>query len=305
MKLRGLVKLGVLTDTQRCVEFLREYGLLAKRRTCLKCHGPMREEKAAVVKEDGTRWRCQTSNCRTTCSIRKGSFFQQSNINLIDLVLLIYGWALDFRHRQIAYECSVSARTVVEWARNLREVCSVALSRNARKIGGAGEIVAVDETLIAKRKRGNAQGRPVKPMWLFGGASLTSNEVFIALVPEVGRKANVMEALIQKHIAPGTEIWSDCFPSYNNINKLPQGYTHRTVNHSYCYINRDGIHTNNIESLWGQVKSKMKRMHGVARHLIPGYLNEWEWRRGFKTELHFLEILKAIAEDPKYNVNGL
>ena len=40
---------------------------------------------------------------------------------------------------------------------------------NLQKIGGPGHVVAIDETLIARRKRGNRQGRPVREQWLFGG----------------------------------------------------------------------------------------------------------------------------------------
>ena len=52
---------------------------------------------------------------------------------------------------------------------------------------------------------------------------------------------------------PGTTVISDCWGAYHNLGS--QGYTHRTVNHSFWF--RDpvtGAHTNTIESKWHRVK---------------------------------------------------
>ena len=61
---------------------------------------------------------------------------------------------------------------------------------------------------------------------------------------------------------------------YNNINSL--GMEHRTVNHSLYFVDPNtGVHTQNIESLWNQVKYKFKKMKGVKREFLQLYLNEF------------------------------
>jgi len=59
----------------------------------------------------------------------------------------------------IQYKLSVDDKTVMDWANFLREVCSQELVRNPVRLGGPGHTVAVDETLVAKRKPGKPAGQ--------------------------------------------------------------------------------------------------------------------------------------------------
>ena len=51
----------------------------------------------------------------------------------------------------------------------LFKVCSADLVEQTNQIGGPGHIVSIDESLVARRKPGNPQGRPVPEQWVFGG----------------------------------------------------------------------------------------------------------------------------------------
>ena len=56
---------------------------------------------------------------------------------------------------------------------------------------------------------------------------------------------------IEKHINPGTIVWSNGWAAYNRVAVLPGVAGHQTVNHSIQFINpRTGVHTNAIESYW-------------------------------------------------------
>ena len=62
------------------------------------------------------------------------------------------------------------------------------------------------------------------------------------------RDASTLLPIIQRHIGPGTRIWSDQWAAYNGLNGL--GYQHETVNHTIQYVDPvTGVHTNNIEAL--------------------------------------------------------
>jgi hypothetical protein len=51
------------------------------------------------------------------------------------------------------------------------------------------------------------------------------------------------------------------------------------VNHSIYFVDpTNGNHTQNIESYWGKVKLRVKKMKGVLGDKIPSYLNDWMWR---------------------------
>ena len=84
-----------------------------------------------------------------------------------------------------------------------------------------------------------------------------------------------MLPLIQKHIAPGTTIHSDCWKAYGSLEEL--GYKHYTVNHSEHYKDPEtGVHTNNIESNWRPLK---RALQGSSKNTLADHLCEYLWRR--------------------------
>ena len=59
----------------KCVEYLRQIGLLASNRRCRKCERNMKKKNEPErVTTDMERWVC--SSCKTSLSIRDGSIFQ-------------------------------------------------------------------------------------------------------------------------------------------------------------------------------------------------------------------------------------
>ena len=81
--------------------------------------------------------------------------------------------------------------------------------------------------------------------------------------------------LIQKHIAKGTTIVSDCWKVYIYLEK--HGYEHRLVNHSKEFINNEGFHNNKTEGHWRQAKSKLP-CFGVRKIAFSSHLVEFLWR---------------------------
>ena len=301
--LKALIVRGVFADTGACIEFLREQSLLARHMQC-RCGSHMMIEPTRTH-HDGVRWRCPDSECRTTTTVRAGSFFKNSRARLVDLVMLIYFWSMDHSQRAMIHETGLSHQTVKDWCRFMRGICAAEVTRTHRKIGGANHVVSIDETFLAgRRPNTNRQGRPVRnQIWLFGGVDHVTKEVFLEIVPPCGRTAPVMEEMIMRNIADGTTIWSDQFASYRGIEALGKHYRHETVNHSYQYITSSGVHTNFAESLWADVKRKFKRMNGVDRRTLPDYIKEWEWRRRGRLEEHFSRMLQSIARDPRYQLS--
>ena len=77
----------------------------------------------------------------------------------------------------------------------------------------------------------------------------------------------------QRNILPGTRIWSDEWPVYQQLAHF--GYVHETVNHSQHLVNpATGVHTNNIEVRWLECKVTFKRRYWVTcrRRHPPSYL---------------------------------
>jgi transposase-like protein len=171
-------------------------------------------------------------------------------------------------------------------------VCSADLLQNPRRIGGPGHVVAIDETVVARAKPGNAHARPVTQQWVFGGTDLTTKEYFMEMVP--ARDAATLIPVIQRNIVAGSTIWSDEWAAYRTLNQ--HGYLHNTVNHSRYYVDpATGVHTNNIEARWSACKAAFKRRFGVARHLLPQYLDEYMWRSRHSHPNTFTALINAIS----------
>ena len=191
----------------------------------------------------------------------------------------------------VMVQVGVGKKTVIDWFMFVRDVCSADLLAQPMVIGGPGQTVAIDESVVARAKPGNGRGRPVPPQWVFGGVELGTGRFFMELFPCCN--ANTLVPVIRRHIRPGTRIWSDEWGAYARLNQV--GYIHQTVNHSIQYVDPvTGVHTNNIEACWSACKASFRRRWGVARHHLPAYLDEYLWRAKHPRPDTFPDIVDTI-----------
>ena len=77
--------------------------------------------------------------------------------------------------------------------------------------------------------------------------------------------------IITAHTAPGH---SDLWASYQRVQQLPHVAAHHTVKHSRHFVTT-GVYTQNVESYWNRVKTKLKWMKGCLAHQLQSYLDEF------------------------------
>ncbi|RUS71147.1 hypothetical protein EGW08_021092 [Elysia chlorotica] len=212
----------------------------------------------------------------------------------------------------------LSKHTVVDW----RSFCSEVTDEWYRKqspIGGPGVVVEIDETLITRRKYN--RGRLPTQIWPFGGIERVTKRKFI--VPLTGdvaenRTKETLLPLITKYIVKGSVIYSDAFRSYHTIKDLGSviysdafrsyhtlkdlGYTHCVVNHSKNFVDPEdpNVHTQNIERLWKDVKSWVKRPVIRSKYLYQ-YLGRYFFATSHElsTPLHHFFIQAAKLYPPQ------
>ena len=81
-----------------------------------------------------------------------------------------------------------------------------------------------------------------------------------------------MTEVLDKYVHPETYIITDGFSSY--VPATRGRFQHRTVNHSETFVSEEGIHTNEIENLWRQIKRFYKERNGIVRNRFEEFLIE-------------------------------
>ena len=122
MSFRRLCALRVFTSNEAALNFCEGWAIVKKRSTCA-CGKEMRKQRAKTV--DGWRWQC--SACKNTTSLRSGSFWAHSRIEMHQLLALTFFWACQLEGEMIATHTGLSERTVTSWSQRFQVFCSQAV----------------------------------------------------------------------------------------------------------------------------------------------------------------------------------
>ena len=139
--------------TERVVALLRIQNLLKPSMTCMHCQCPMKERtKSDVI--DGLCWTCYNKSCPSflaSVSIRTGSFFADFRLSLADLWTVILMWSEDEPVCRVANRYGMSRIVVKKIYDKLRGIISLHLANDPIRLGGAGIICQVDESLFCHK----------------------------------------------------------------------------------------------------------------------------------------------------------
>lgn len=282
-------------------EFMREYynhstiitrfrdiGLLCSDHSCPNCTNLMIERPEPNT--DGRIFSCDKRSCRKRKSIRANSFFEKSKLSLCDCALILHLWSKGYSEKLIIDDFPFSNNTVVDWARFCRDLCVYHFETESMLIGGPGNIVEIDETLVVKRKYN--RGRALAAGWLFGGVERRDDEEFRCFMCVVYDRSEAhLTHLIRQHVLPGTHIMTDGWAAYANLSSM--GYTHSVVIHDDNFISPDdnSVHTQKIEATWCSLK-RFIRAHGTNKgaHYFE-YICEYIFRRKFADVFNALLVV--------------
>jgi len=278
----------------RLINFLLINGLIKCGRKCSRrnCRRRMIIVRKRSI-SDGHHFRCP--KCKSYQSIRKGSFFENSNLSIPQILYVTFCWATKASVKSTVYLADVCQHSVSQWYQFLREKCSESLLTNPNCIfGGEGVIVQVDESVVARRKYNI--GRAVDQQWVFGIYDTRTKLGHVQLVDN--RRADTLIPIIQKYVIAGTTIYSDQWAAYAQLGNL--GYTHMTVDHSRNFVDPNtGVCTNSIQAYWSRVKRNV-RLHWLSRRdQLPLRIDEFLWRDMLQNKTDyahvFHEMLRLMA----------
>jgi transposase len=142
-------------------------------------------------------------------------------------------------------------------------------------LGGIGETVEIDETLVGGSVSGKGSGYKGNKTCVVG--MLERRGELVTRVVQ-SRTKDAMRGVILSHVLPGTTINTDEFGGYKDLADC--GFTHVTVNHKAGqYATKSGAGVNAIEGFWANLKRGINgtHIHVSGKHLSK-YLGEFEYR---------------------------
>lgn len=105
-----------------------------------------------------------------------------------------------------------------------------------------------------------------------------------------------IEALVRKHVAPGSMIYSDEWHAYSNLKLM--GYGHEAVNHNEEFSRDDGVNENQAESYFSRLRRAVKGIYNrITPHYMLDYATEMAWRedaRRINTKEQLFDFAKRV-----------
>jgi transposase-like protein len=290
---------SLLCDYQSTITWCRAHELLIASVVCSVCRSEMVE--VSTNKRDHNIWQCRkmVSGVRHQqyASIRKSSFFEDSKLELRDILFILYEWTRLTTVEDVSYEYDISEHTVGMWYKKIGVIVSSYMNVQSRgQIGGEGEIVEIDECQIGRRK--HHRGRAPTQVWIIGGVVRNSNQQSLFFERVRNRKAETLTQVIQRRVHQGSRIVTDGWKGYNNLSSL--GFHHSVVNHSVNFVDPidSEVHTQNVENLWRCLRRFLHGRSNYSRHQLLRYIDEYAFR---KTTIDHFETLISLISSVHFN----
>jgi len=93
----------------------------------------------------------------------------------------------------------------------------------------------------------------------------------------VPNRSEILLPIIRQFVAPGSIIYTDKWRAYDVLSN--ENFRHFSINHSSNFIDpQTGVHTQNIERLWREMRSNIPR-YGTRDYHYIHYLSEFLFKR--------------------------
>ncbi len=250
---------------------------------------------SSKASSEGWEWCCrrtmQVRKHQVYVSIKKDSWLACANLNLSELMELIYFWSAGLKQTLIQHECGFSWHTMANWFSFCWEICETYLWR--KSVSQSEDRVLSARSTRASLGRGSttADTELKATGFLAAMRSLTNSRIFMFVVKNQTR--DELLPLI-KWIKPGLIIHSDWWKLYDTPGQ--ESYTHLKVNHNIQFTNPEtGANTNHSENEWRHAK-QAQPSYATFHADVQSYLAQHLWRRKFSNQDQFKLFLNTVVQ---------
>lgn len=276
--------------------FLFQKNLFLREQTCNgSCGRPLKYEKCTNY-VDKYCWRCTYKECtnyQQRISIRKGSHFENFGKDMKKFLKVLIRYSARQCQHSILSTVGISKPTLRKLFKTITSKMKFE-NEQARKLGGPGTVVQIDETMLnfkCKSHRGRSPENRTDALVIVE-CSPHISRVWAEVIPN--KQKETILPIICNHVVNGSVIHTDEHRTYRCLNS--NGFLHQTVCHKYSFVNQlTGVHTQNVEAFNNVLKTEIKKRMGIKTVNREEFLTEIVWRWNNKENIFnaLMDLLKV------------
>lgn len=229
-------------------------------------------------KNPSVKWyRCAEEKwCGKKFNVKNRTVFQATRLGLHQWFVLLYWFAINKKSlssRQTSRNMGISLTAGWQTMNKIQRLCK---EPNHLILEG---VVEIDECFLARTSKWTRWGSiSTRKEPILGMIERGSGKFVIKLINS--RTKYNLEKIILQYVKAGSTIYTDCHGGYSSLNKH---YQHESINHTAGVWSRGIVHTNGIESIWGNLKRNIRGAHGhiSAKH-VQLYCDEFAYKHNRK-----------------------
>lgn len=229
--------------------------------------------------KDAPTYRCSEKECQLPFTIKTGSIFDGTHIELMKWFHAIYEISINKKGISsllLSEKINVSQKTA--WLM-IHKIRTKLFNDQPEMLDG---IVEIDETFVGGKNKNRhkdkkvekSRGRSFKDKTPVLGMINDEGKVRLFVVPDTS--ANSIVPILVRNIRPHSEVCTDEWGAYNSISHY---FNHYVVDHGRKQYSNCGMTTNRIENFWGLFKRGLVGIYNsVSRKHLQRYCSEFEFR---------------------------